>query len=192
VVHIASSTPVRLVRWTPDTGAWDLACLSPCDKAVPLEGVFRITGDDVRPTPTFELSGFAPRGRIVLRVEPHARSTRTVGVLGIVLGSAAMVVALVGYAFADMAKNFHPLGSSTAHEYPDAAPYAATAIIGAVVAFGGIVAVVSNPASEVNSPNVRQPGDGAPPPVRRPDQPLDAAALRPPPAMMFPVLRVAF
>jgi hypothetical protein len=101
-VHIDARDEASLVRLGDDNSEVG-RCTAPCDRALPLDGRYRIDGPRIRSSWPFALIG-APGDRVVLVVSPRLRSTyataKTVGTVGTVMGSAGLAVALLGAAFA--------------------------------------------------------------------------------------------
>ena len=61
--------------------AWEIVCSAPCGKKVDPRRMYRVIGEGLEPSNDFNLAPGA--GALTLAVDPHLRSTRTVGaVLG--------------------------------------------------------------------------------------------------------------
>lgn len=94
-VHVASDRPVRLEQQGEGRKEWALVCASPCDGLVPMDGKYQVAGDGVRDSGDFVLTA-TPGNRIVIEVDTGSKAG-FVG--GIIIVSAAPVVALVGLVF---------------------------------------------------------------------------------------------
>jgi hypothetical protein len=78
---------VNLEGSYPD-GSWRTVCTSPCDGAVPADGVYRIGGDGLRTSKSFHLDA---SGRTTLTVEPASSGGHTLSVVLVVVGSIALL-----------------------------------------------------------------------------------------------------
>lgn len=86
VVHIDAPQEVRLQVKNDDD--WETLCTGPCDKPVPQDGTFRITGDGIRNSKDFHLD---PGNKTTLKVEPTASGGHTAGVVLTIVGGAALL-----------------------------------------------------------------------------------------------------
>jgi hypothetical protein len=98
VVHVETTYDASLVRLGENNEVVD-RCPSPCDRALPLQGTYRIDGPQIRSTWPFHLEGAAGQ-RLVLHVSPSLRSTyatgKTLGNVGGVAAGLGFGVALFG------------------------------------------------------------------------------------------------
>src|SRR5579859_4438071 len=62
-VHLDGARGAELQHEQTD-GSWVTVCADACDRAVPLEGRYRIDGDNVRTSDPFVLEGGAPGDRL--------------------------------------------------------------------------------------------------------------------------------
>jgi hypothetical protein len=99
-VHVESEVPVVVER--RQGREWVFACSSPCNAELPLAGLYRIRGTDVRNTSAFHLNA-RPGETVVLDVNGASRGNFTGGiVLTAVGGGAILIGALVLYVEAVM------------------------------------------------------------------------------------------
>ena len=102
LVHVESTEPALLVKLGDRYDAVD-ACAVPCDRELPLDGLYRIDGATMRSSSAFHLEG-KRGGRIVVRVSPHTRAAHATANTvsywgaGITLGSVLydVIVGLLG------------------------------------------------------------------------------------------------
>src|SRR5258708_2938290 len=143
VVHIDSPSAVDLEH--DDGSKWVVVCTSPCDKALPASGEYRINGAGVRASSAF---GIEPGSRRTLSVEPGSSGAPTgalvVTIVGVIFGcpiseafSKGSYVSCVG----DFASYFVPGYSSPAVWGPAAA--------GGALLVVGIVWLVASPRTTV-------------------------------------------
>lgn len=130
-VHVVSPYDATLVRLDEHDAVVD-ACPAPCDRDLPLDGVYRIDGPRIRSSWPFRLQDNASH-RIVLTVSPSLRSTYgTAKALGAV-GGAAMVVGIASMLVAIMV-------ATTNHDANNGSPVPCPACDAAFVG-GAIVGV---------------------------------------------------
>src|SRR6202034_3851587 len=83
--------------------AWTFVCKAPCGQRVDPRKVYRVMGERLQPSKEFDLAPGS--GAVSLDVEPHLRSTRTVGTVVAYTGLASIamgaVVLLAGVIEAD-------------------------------------------------------------------------------------------
>jgi hypothetical protein len=83
--------------------AWAFVCKAPCGRKVDPRKVYRVMGDKLEPSKEFDLAPGS--GAVSLDVDPHLRSTRTVGTVVAYTGLASLamgaVVLLAGVIEAD-------------------------------------------------------------------------------------------
>jgi hypothetical protein len=107
---------VRLERQGATEDDWIVACRSPCDAQVSIEGTYRIAGEGVRTSAPFTLPSSDGR-RLSIDVDTGSKA---VLVLGIVLTSVSSAVALVGVVIhmlakgADIDRSLAPTGIAVA------------------------------------------------------------------------------
>jgi hypothetical protein len=71
-----------------DSGSWVLTCEGPCEKTLPWDHMYRVTGRDYYPTPAFFLPD---RERVTIRSEMRSSSTTTGRTLCIVGGTVVAI-----------------------------------------------------------------------------------------------------
>jgi hypothetical protein len=88
-VHVESDTPVVVER--RDGRAWVYACTAPCDTDLPISGIYRISGTEVRNSSAFHLNA---RGgdHVVLDVTTASKGSFTGGIVLTGIGGGAMLV----------------------------------------------------------------------------------------------------
>ncbi len=209
VVHIDAPQRVSLEISNGD-GDWEPVCVSPCDRAVPLDSAYRITGDGIRNSMTFHLD---QAGRTTLAVEPTSSGARTgavvltvLGGIGLVpiVGVTSLIVAgeIIGAIFiCPLAAAFETVKSQQGVEYGNCLGSIATlfapgyteplvwipALAGAAMLTGGIVGLANTPHTRVH-PSMTSP-PAALLPLR---SPLAFEAMRLPQPMSYPIVEVGF
>jgi hypothetical protein len=88
-VHIDTDQSVVLER--REGREWIYQCSAPCDTDEPLSGIYRISGQGVRPTSGFRLNA-QPGGHVVLQVSTAAQSNFTTGIALTGVGGGALLV----------------------------------------------------------------------------------------------------
>jgi hypothetical protein len=146
LVHFESTEPALLVKLGDRYEAVD-ACAAPCDRELPLDGLYRIDGATIRSSSAFHLDG--KRGeQIVVRVSPRTRAAHATANTvsywgaGITLGSVLydVIVGLLGPAPPNDGGPASPPPSFVAAE-------AAGLVVGAVglsLWIGGLAASMGN------------------------------------------------
>ncbi len=86
-VHIESPSEVDLEHQAEGGGAWEVVCASPCDRPLPVSGLYRINGSTTRTSVSFRLSGDP---QTVVRVDPGSTLAH----------AGAILVTATGVAFA--------------------------------------------------------------------------------------------
>ena len=71
VAHVAADDPVLLQFLSPDETRWRTVCASPCDTAIPLDGVYRVVAHGMQTSRTLEIEA-EPGAHVLLKV--HAKS----------------------------------------------------------------------------------------------------------------------
>jgi hypothetical protein len=149
LVHIESERPLRLEVLEPPR-KFHFVCASPCDVQVDLNATYRIVGDGVRATSSFQLQ--ARPGQAVLVEVDTSSKAGFVG--GIVLTSVAFPVALVGLVVAVMGGAVNSGGATTAGT--------ALGLGGLAGGIGGIFLITGNArSSQTQSPLVPAPAAAA-------------------------------
>jgi hypothetical protein len=207
LVHVDAPRPVTLETLDQDD-RWTAVCTSPCERQVPVDAAYRVTGDGMRNSKTFHLD---PVARMTLTVDPTSSSARAIAVVVTVLGSigllpiagvTAFIVAgeiLGAIIICPFAAAFETVKSQQGAEYGDCLSGVAgffspayaqpivwvPAIAGGALLTGGIVGLVGTPRTGVRSTPPAPPVSSAP-------LPPTLEALRLPRPAAFPVLAVRF
>lgn len=141
--------PVDPSLW-PST--WAPVCSAPCEATVP-RGSYRIDGDGVRPSHSFEVDPTNGGDRIVLRVKPASEAGHTAGLVLLGVGSAALVAGVVLAFLGGLTEGFAGLlcflPPCTNGGAAELAAGAATLTLGGTFVFVGAALTVSNAASTV-------------------------------------------
>jgi hypothetical protein len=87
VVHIDAPQQVTLEINQAGSG-WVGLCDSPCDRPVPLNAAYRITGGGIRDSSVFQID---PLVRTTLQVEPTSSAARAIAVVLTVVGGAGLL-----------------------------------------------------------------------------------------------------
>ena len=87
-VIIRTTIPVTLLQRKAKTSEWNVACVSPCEKDLPLADDYRLTGGGIRPSDDFKLHAVAGEA-VELRVRP---STMFTWELGVIIGGTGFLV----------------------------------------------------------------------------------------------------
>jgi hypothetical protein len=100
-VHIDAPEQVLLAQREGRT--WRPVCASPCDRAIPQEGSYRIQGRGIASSRDIYL--VPQNGQVFLGVSPQPLSMRILGIVGVSLGGTAaltgLVLAITGAALKD-------------------------------------------------------------------------------------------
>jgi hypothetical protein len=161
LVHIESTDVATLVRLDEDYNVVE-RCTSPCDRAMPLAGTYRIDAPTLRSSWGFRLAS-PPEGRVVLRVSPSSRaaygSGKTLGTAGMIAGGVGLGVALAGavVATSDADANNGARASCPACTVAFVGG-ASLMVAGIGLGIAGLVLVLSNLSSGVS----QSPGPAAP------------------------------
>lgn len=134
LVHIETSRPITLDRRNPgEDQPWVTACESPCDVQLPLNNDYRIVGEGIWASSEFELEGSAGQ-RVVVKVAPATRLTRTAGIVVAGAGLLAIIIGVyvVAIAAAASCTSFNSNGSCASDTGGGVA-------IGVVLMLGGLV-----------------------------------------------------
>ena len=73
---------------------WEEVCSSPCERVVPRDGFYRITGSGIQTSTNFRALG-RPGTRVVLHVNPGSSALFGLGVVGVTIGGAAAVIGYI-------------------------------------------------------------------------------------------------
>jgi hypothetical protein len=192
-VHIEGSDAATLEHAARDRG-WTAVCSSPCDKAVPTGGVYRIVGPDLKTSNAFSLS--VRNGEYeTLRVHGASPSATTSGIVILAVGiplSVSAAFAVVGYS---------ALGSGGPLS-PTARTIEQTSILaGAIATLVGVGMLVTNLSTGVSQSVVGSPpstppgspyGGPLPAPYTSGWRAASPEGARIPSAVGTPLLRVRF
>jgi hypothetical protein len=178
-IHIDAPAAVRLERIAPGESEWRSVCSSPCDVLIPADGVFRVGGDDVRPSPAFIVH--APPGqRVDVRVRPSSKTVNALGIVGLVGGAlvatTALTVALGQWLAAALDGIGSALGSApcalstrctttaSSPPAPNYTPAFVTAAIAGVVTIAGVVALVADGHTHADGASIERAPEPPTPP----------------------------
>jgi hypothetical protein len=184
-VHVQSESPVVVER--REGREWVFACSSPCNAELPLSGLYRIRGTDVRNTSAFHLNA-RPGDTVVLDVNGASQGNFTsVGGAAMLIGALVLYVVAV-FDWADQAQNVStPSGDGTANT------------VGGVMLAGGAAAVVVGVIllSRNMHSKVEQAQEAPPPPrndawLRAPTWRDDKSASQAPKMLGVPLLQIHF
>jgi hypothetical protein len=89
VVHVDSPSAVDLEH--DDGSKWVVVCTSPCDKALPASGEYRINGAGVRASSAF---GIEPGSKRTLSVEPGSSGAHTGALVVTIVGGVGLLPAV--------------------------------------------------------------------------------------------------
>jgi hypothetical protein len=207
IVHIDAPQKVDLEIRNVD-GDWERLCASPCDRAVPSDGEYRITGGGIRDSKTFRLD---PAQRTTLTIDPTSSGARAGAVILTVVGSVGLLpiagvsVLLAGgelfgaIFICPLAAAFETVKSQQGAEYGDclgavasffAPAYAepwvwVPAVAGAAMLTGGIVGLANTPHTGVHASSASSA-------AFRPVRPLTFEAIRLPQPISYPLIDVRF
>jgi hypothetical protein len=90
-VHVAADQPVLLETVAPGETNWKPVCTAPCDMDVNAEGIYRISGNDIEMSKSFQLATDAG-GRVTLVVRPTTKGAHDLAE-GLLIGGGAALVA---------------------------------------------------------------------------------------------------
>jgi hypothetical protein len=192
-LHVASPETVTVTR--NDTG--EVVCTSPCDKTVPGDVPYRITGS--RPSPAFVLA--ASNGRANVKVKPGSNGEFWVGVgaLGLSAGLIAGGVITLVHGVVTRAPVPGQDGVDTDNTYTNLMGLGAgLCILGTVAGLWGVATIVSNSSTKVRgnitAATAAQSTSGSSGATRAAawarTQPI--AASTPGPTFLVPILRGTF
>jgi hypothetical protein len=128
-VHLDGPGSAILQR-QEDNGSWETVCSGSCDRQVPLAGLYRIDGKNVRTSDAFELQG-APGDHIALKVRAADATVHDLGMLGIALGALGVIGASTELALGDQENR---LGG----------PIAGLTVSGTLIVFGAIFVLANS------------------------------------------------
>jgi hypothetical protein len=179
-IHVEASGPVRLERIAPGEVEWRPVCDAPCDAVVRADGVFRVGGDDVRPSPSFVVRA-RPGQRVDIRVQRSSKTVHTLGVVGLAGGTAVASTALIAAFMQMLAAALQSFGTALGDtpcalsmrcttparpSGPNVTPALVTAAIGGVVTLAGATALLVDGQTRVDGPRI----EGAPAPPTPPSE----------------------
>ena len=208
VVHIDAPQQVTLEINKAGSG-WVALCDSPCDRPVPLDGGYRITGGGIRDSSVFQID---PLVRTTLQVEPTSSAARAIAVVLTVAGGAGLlpiigVTAIIagGEIFGailicPLAAAFETVKSQQASEYANCLGAIATffapaykeswvfvpALAGVAALTGGIVGLATTPQTSVRQSTTSPAAALLSPP------PSTLGAARLPQPIFYPVVELRF
>jgi hypothetical protein len=184
-VHLEAQDGAILQR-VGTGGAWVSVCATPCDRALPVDGVYRIDGSDLKASTPFALS-VKPGEYESLRVSGASRGAFTAGIVTLAVGPAigiGVTLAIVGGNLASDSGGVH----GTERTVMDLSLGAAA--VSVVVGIGLLVFNASTGVSQdVVAPNTRPEPEA----TRRPAwNEAGAAATVAAPAFTVPLVAGAF
>lgn len=144
-------------------GAWETACNSPCDREMPLDSNYRVTGSNVRTSGAFRLLA-KPGDHVTLDVNTGSSAGFSGGVTMALLGGLTATIGFWGWYITLLDNETYGYddsgyySGSSHHASP--VPWAITTGVGAVVGTVGLVMAVANEKTKV------QQAVGAPDPKK--------------------------
>jgi hypothetical protein len=191
-VHIEDSDEARLEHASPGQG-WIGVCASPCDTAVPTDGIYRIVGPNLETSRPFALGA---RGGEYETLHVHGGSHRAVtgGILLVALGlplSLSVAFSMVGVSRLNGGGALTPVERTIEQ---------GGLLAGGIAAVAGMALILTNLSTGVSQSVMPAPPTSAGPPYGSgisslwKDAPKDARAAGPalPPAVGTPVFTVRF
>ncbi len=157
LVHIETSRPITLDRRNPgEDQPWVTACESPCDVQLPLNNDYRIVGDGIWASSEFELDG-QPGQRVVVKVAPATRISRTAGIVVAGAGLLAIIIGVYIVAIAAAASCTNSNINSVCKDNSGGTTVGVVLMLGGLVtmAVGGIIILANwrtGESQEVQSP----------------------------------------
>ncbi len=85
-VEIKSPNRIQL-QWSGDDGKWVTACMSPCNRALPVDGSYRIVDARGRPGQPFQLEH---DGKVTIRATPRSVGLDAIGIVLIAAGTISL------------------------------------------------------------------------------------------------------
>jgi hypothetical protein len=158
LVHIETSRPITLDRRNPgEDQPWVTACESPCDVQLPLNNDYRIVGDGIWASSEFELDG-QPGQRVVVKVAPATRASRTAGIVVAGAGLLAIIIGVYVVAIAAAASCASSNINSVCQDNSGGTTLGVILMLGGLVtmAVGGIIILANwrtGESQEVQSPS---------------------------------------
>jgi hypothetical protein len=172
-VHIESDRPVRLEA-IEGKKSFRFVCASPCDMEVDLHDDYRISGDGVRATSSFQINA-QPGQKVLIEVDTSSKAGFVWGIVIVSVAPLVSVVGLVVYAVSASGVTESSSGQT----------------VGAALGFGGLIGIALGIvliASNASSKSTQSPLVTGPPP---PQPPRETGEVRlPAPALVsVPILR---
>jgi hypothetical protein len=148
-VHVEGAEGAQLQYGETGHDDWKSVCDLPCDASVPAGGHYRVVGDDIRPTPDFELKAGAGEHENI-----HVKAaSKTWSTLGAIAAGGGGIAAYIGFVIGVTASST-PDTSQTPTSARDAAMQSdqrgtatagwVTCAIGLGAVIGGLIVVFSN------------------------------------------------
>ncbi|MGH7282903.1 MAG: hypothetical protein ACRELY_15370, partial [Polyangiaceae bacterium] len=171
-VHVVGDEVVLQMQ---QGGAWETACNSPCDRELPLDSNYRVTGSNVRTSGAFRLLA-KPGDHVTLDVNAGSSAGFSGGVAMALLGGLTATVGFWGW-YVTLLSNVSyddcydgEYCSSSHHTSP--VPWAITMGVGAAVGTVGLILAIANEktkvAQQTGAPDPKKEALLAPLPDRSP------------------------
>jgi hypothetical protein len=142
-VHLEASDGIVLQQDRTNDDDWQTVCAAPCDRQLPTNFYYRVTGGGIKSSADFALH--APQGtREKLTVDGASKSAFVLGIVGLVGG---LVVGYLGLVVVDVGASESVLGEGNSSGTTGAG--LAMMGIGAVAAIGGLILVIANAKTKV-------------------------------------------
>lgn len=171
-VHITGD---EVVLQTQRGGAWEAVCESPCDRELPLDSNYRITGSSIRTSGAFRLLA-KPGEHVTLDVNAGSSAGFTGGVTMALLGGLTATVGFWGWYVALLNNaTYDCTGDGYCYDgnhHVSPVPWAITMGVGAAVGTVGLILAVANEktkvAQQTGAPDPKKEASLAPLPERSP------------------------
>jgi hypothetical protein len=161
-VHVDGADNARLEQdRTGDGHVWEAICTAPCDKALPNAYAYRVTGDGIRDSAPFTLSG-AANTRETLNVNEGSKGGFVLGIVSTAIGGGVLVIGLFVVLIAAASRSIDTTDgvSTSSDSNAETVGWIMSAAGGAGIV-GGILLIVSNARTRVSQDGPPAPSTGS-------------------------------
>jgi hypothetical protein len=161
-VHVDGADNARIEQdRTGDGNVWEAICTAPCDKALPNAYAYRVTGDGIRDSAPFTLSG-AANTRETLNVNEASKGGFVLGIVSTAIGGGVLAIGLFVVLIAAASKSIHETDSESTSGDTNAETVGwIMSAAGAAGIVGGIVLIASNSRTRVSQDGPPAPSTGS-------------------------------
>ncbi len=152
-IHVRMEGDDSAVLEQDHGGAWSAVCNGACDRDLPLEPMYRISGSGVRTSGSFHLLG-KPGDHVTLHLNTASSAGFSGGVAMALLGGLAATIGFYGAIIAssnDDEANYDYYNDQPTQQHQNTVvPWIVTGLVGAAVGTVGLVMAVSNEKTKIN------------------------------------------